>query len=128
MQIINGFDPNKFLEFANHLINDGDYERDCRARTSIGRIYYAVFLLMLQKFRDKGVSIREKDKIHQWVIETCNDKGLYTISNGLDQLREQRVDADYHMMKNITLDKCRKQAQFAEYIISLIEQIEQIKK
>ena len=122
-----GFDPNKFLEFANHLIGDGTYERDCRARTAIGRIYYATFLLMLQKFREKGVSINA-GKIHQKVIETCHEKGLYTIGDGLDQLREKRVDADYRMMTNITLDNCRKQARFAEYIIGLIGQIEQIKK
>ena len=63
----NGFDPNKFLEFANHLINDGDYERDCRARTAIGRIYYAPFLLMLQKFSEKGVSIKEREKSISWL-------------------------------------------------------------
>jgi uncharacterized protein (UPF0332 family) len=124
----NGFDPNKFLEFANHLINDGDYERDCRARTAIGRIYYAPFLLMLQKFSEKGVSIKEREKIHQLVIETCIENGLSTIGNGLDQLREKRVDADYNMMANITLDNCKKQAQLAEYIIGLIGQIKQIRK
>jgi hypothetical protein len=123
-----GFDPNKFLEIANQLIGDGNYERGCRARTAMGRIYYATFLLMLQKFREKGVPINEKDKIHQKVIETCLERGLSIIGDGLDQLREKRVDADYHMMKNITLDSCRKQAQFAEYIIGLIGQIEQIKK
>lgn len=123
-----GFDPNKFLEFANRLIGDGTYERDCRARTAIGRIYYATFLLMLEKFREKGVSMNERDKIHQRVIETCHEKGLYAIGDGLDQLREKRVDADYRMMKNITLDNCRKQAHFAEYIIGLIGQIEKIKK
>jgi len=123
-----GFDPNKFLEFANHLINDGHYERDCRARTAIGRIYYAPFLLMLQKFREEGISIKEKDKIHQRVIETCIKKGLSPIGNGLDQLRDKRVDADYNMMANITLDNCKKQARFAEYIIGLIGQIKQIRK
>lgn len=122
-----GFDPRRFLVLANDLIKDGDYERNCRARTAMGRIYYAPFLLALYKLEEKGIRIPDRDRIHQSVIETYMEKNLSTIGDGLDQLRERRVDADYHMMASITLDKCRKFARLAEYIIQLIEQVKEIK-
>jgi len=121
------FDPRKFLELANKLILDGEYERNSRARTAMGRIYYATFLLALQKLQEKGISVKDDTKIHEVVIQTYNDKGLSLIGNGLDQLREKRVDADYHMTVNITLDDCKKHARFSEYIIGLIDQIAQIR-
>lgn len=117
------FDPRKFLELANQLIWDVDYERHPRARTAMGRIYYAVFLLALRKLQEKGFRIQDQERIHQFVIETYNKEHLYPIADGLDQLREKRVDADYHMMTGITLDSCKKCVQFSEYIIRLIEQI-----
>lgn len=122
-----GFDPRGFLSLANTLIRDGKYKRESRARTAMGRIYYTVFLLALQKLQEKGVRIQDQERIHQSVIETYNAKGLSAIGNGLDQLREERVDADYHMMARITLGSCKKCAQFSEYVINLIERVEEIR-
>ena len=121
------FDPRKFLELANQLIWDVDYERDPRARTAMGRIYYTVFLLALEKLHEKGLGAKDQEKIHKFVIETYNKKGLSTIGNGLDQLREKRVDADYRLMVNVTLDSCKKYARLSEHLISLIEQVKEIK-
>ena len=126
--MVRRFDPRKFLDLANVLIGDGRYEKDCRARTAMGRIYYSPFLLTLQKLREKGIPIKDSDRIHKMVIETCMGKrSLSTIGNGLNQLREKRVDADYHMKANITLDNCKKQARLAEYLIELIEQVKEIR-
>jgi len=122
-----GFNPRKFLELANQLIRDGAYERHPRARTAMGRIYYTVFLLALRKLQGEGFRIRDQERIHQFVIETYNTKGLSSIGNGLHQLRERRVDADYHMMVNVSLESCMKCAQLSEYVIQLIEQVKEIK-
>jgi uncharacterized protein (UPF0332 family) len=91
------------------------------------RIYYAAFLVALQKLQEKGIPIQDDDKIHQAVIETYKEKKLSNISDGLDQLREKRVDADYHMMVDVTPNLCDKYAKFSEYIIQLIEQVQEIR-
>jgi hypothetical protein len=125
--MLQGFDPRKFLELAKDLTIDGDYEKDARARTAMGRLYYSVFLLAWQKLQEKGVPIKNDDKIHQSVIETYNDNRLSTIGNGLHQLREKRRVADYHMMDSVTLGDCRKCIELSEYIIGLIDQVREIK-
>jgi len=121
------YDPIKFLELANNLLLDGKYERDSRARTAVGRSYYATFLLASQKLQEKGISVPEGTEIHKVVIDTYMDRNLSSIGNRLDQLRHHRVDADYHMRTNVTLDLGKKCAKLAEYTIDLIKQIKEIK-
>lgn len=121
-----GFDPRKFLELATRLANDHEYEKDSRARTAMCRIYYAAFLVALQKLQEKGIQVQDDDKIHQAVIETYKEKRLSNISNGLDQLREKRVDADYHMMVGISPSLCKKYAEYSEYVIQLVDQIKEL--
>jgi uncharacterized protein (UPF0332 family) len=122
-----GFDPRKFLDLAKDLTIDGDYERDARARTAMGRLYYSVFLLAWQKLREKGIPIENDDKIHQSVIETYNDNRLSNIGNGLHQLRDKRRDADYYMMTSVTLADCKKCIELSDYIIDLIDQVREIR-
>jgi len=121
------YDPTKFLELANSLLLDGDYERDSRARTAIGRLYYAAFLLGWQKLSEKGISIPESSEIHKLVITMYNDKGLSSIGNRLDQLRESRVDADYHMRTNVTIELGKKCSKLAQYTIDLLNQVKEIR-
>jgi len=121
------YDPRRFLDLANDLLNDGDYERESRARTAIGRAYYAAFLIARQKLREKGVRIPESSEIHRIVIQTFMEKGLSMIGNPLDQLREKRVDADYHMESNITVSLGQKCAKLSEYVIQLIEGIKDLR-
>jgi uncharacterized protein (UPF0332 family) len=121
-----GFDPRRFLDLANRLMIDHSYEREPRARTAMCRIYYSAFLVAFQKLQEKGIPIQDDEQIHKAVIETYMEKGLYTIGNSLDQLREKRVDADYHMMASITPDMCKKYATLSERVIQLVEQVKEI--
>jgi uncharacterized protein (UPF0332 family) len=121
------FDPVKFLELARDLAIDGKYERECRSRTAMGRIYYAAFLVALQKLREKGIVIQDDEKIHRAVIQTYIDKGLSNIGDILDKLREKRVDADYRMLANVPVDQCSKYAELSEYVIELVEQLQEIR-
>jgi len=127
MKTHTGFDPRRFLVLANKLIADGTYERAGRARTAMGRIYYAPFLLAFEKLQQQGIRIPNLNKIHESVIATYMDKGLFSIGDGLNQLRESRVDADYKMMANITLSKCKKLAKLSEYVIQLIDQVKEVR-
>lgn len=116
------YDPRGFFTLANILLTDGDYPRESRIRTAIGRFYYAAFLLALRKLRQKGFQVSDDAKIHKAVIEKYMEMGLSSIGNRLDQLRERRVDVDYHMESRITVSKGKNCAKLAEYIINLIEQ------
>ena len=116
-----GFNPRKFLELGQNLLNDRDYEPDCRSRTAIGRFYYAAFLVALKKLQDCGIRIEDNSKIHQEVIGLYMDKGLSNIGDLLDQLREKRVDADYHMDIEIKMSSCNRYAALSERVIQFIE-------
>lgn len=122
------FNPRKFLELGRTLLEDRRYESDSRARTAIGRLYYAAFLVALQKLQQLGIAIQDNNKIHQEVIDTYMERGLSSIGNILDQLREKRVDADYHMMsEEVPLGKCRGYALLSEQAITLVEQVKKIR-
>jgi len=55
------------------------------------------------------------------------EKGLSMIGNPLNQLREKRVDADYHMESNITVSLGQKCAKLSEYVIQLIEGLKDLR-
>jgi len=126
--MIRVYDPRRFLDLANRILIDGDYERESRARTAISRAYYAAFLTAYQKLREKGVRIPESSEIHRVVIQTFMEKGLSVIGNPLDQLREKRVDADYHMDSNITVSLGQNCARLSEYVIGLIDGITNLRR
>ena len=116
-----GFNPRRFLELGKRLLVDGRYEEDSRARTALGRFYYAAFLVALQKLQSEGIPIQDNSKIHKEVIDTYMDKGLSPIGDLLDQLRDMRVDADYHMMAEMKLSTCKRYASMSERAIELID-------
>ena len=117
------FNPKKFLDLGKDLLADRDYDEDCRVRTAMGRIYYAAFLMALKRLQREGIEIRDKTKIHQEVIDAYMDSGFTNIGDKLDQLRERRVDADYHMMAELVLNECRGYSEMSQLTIELIEQI-----
>jgi uncharacterized protein (UPF0332 family) len=121
-----GFNPRKFLELGQNLLNDKAYETDCKCRTAIGRFYYAAFLVALEKLQDEGISIQDTSTIHQEVIGNYMDRGLSHIGDLLDQLREKRVDADYHMNSEIKMSACHKYAALSERAIQFIEQAKKL--
>lgn len=117
-----GFNPRKFLDLGKRLLVDHGYgEEESRARTAVGRFYYAAFLVALQKLQSEGIPIQDESKIHKEVIDTYMDKGLSSIGDLLDQLREMRVDADYHMMPEIKVGACRRYSSLSERAIELID-------
>jgi len=117
------FNPRKFLDIGKGLLEDRGYDEDSRVRTAIGRFYYAAFLVAFQKLRSQGIPIQDDSKIHKEVIDAYMDRGLSSIGDLLDQLREMRVDADYHMMGEMRLSTCRRYALLSERAIGLIDGI-----
>ena len=119
-------DPKNFLRIAKGLI-DRRYQTiaglQTRIRTSIGRAYYAAFLLSKMKQEARGHSFRDPKKVHQLVINSFKDDHLSNIASKLDRLRDFRRDADYHMrftFSNVDGNKC---VRLAENILTLLEGI-----
>jgi uncharacterized protein (UPF0332 family) len=118
------FNPKRFLVLAKKILLDNQYDEDCRIRTAMGRIYYATFLVALRRLEREGIKITNIDTVHKGVIQAYMEYGFTDIGGKLDQLRERRVDADYHMLAEIALNECKGYAQLSERTIDLIEQIQ----
>lgn len=104
-------------------MDDQRYHFQTRMRTSIGRAYYAAFLLSKIKQQTRGHSFSDPSRIHQLVINSLQDDHLSNIASKLNELRDFRRDADYNMnvtFSNVDGNKCVK---LATNIIRLLEQI-----
>lgn len=117
------FNPKKFLDLGKVLMNDPDYDEDSKIRTAFGRFYYAAFLTALRRIVREGISVQDKNRIHQEVINAYMDNGFTSIGDMLDQLREMRVKADYEMETDLALSECRQYAALSDRTIQLIVQI-----
>lgn len=120
------FNPRKFLILGKDLLSDPRYDEETRIRTSIGRCYYATFLIAWRKMIRSGVRFIDNTRIHQEVKDAYMDKGFTDIGNKLDQLREFRRRADYEIESEIVMNECRQCAQLSEYTIQLITEISSI--
>lgn len=114
------FNPRRFLSLGIKLSRDKKYDEDCRARTAISRIYYAAFLVALNKMIKAGIKIRDNSKIHREVINTYMENGYTDIGDKLDQMRERRVDADYNMLSDISVAECQYYSRISQRTITLI--------
>lgn len=115
------FKPRKFLKLAEDLIKDDDYEEPARARTAIGRAYYASHLFVRQKMQQAGWSIPDDHTVHDFVIDQLLDSEISHIGSMLDQLREQRRNADYYMDVQLNVSQGKYYVQVSKEIITFIE-------
>ena len=115
------FNPLIFLEIAKRLMNDKNYNDVGRWRTSIGRAYYAAFLITFEKLKDAGFRIKDTNRMHQEVIEKISDEGFTRTSNKLEKLRKFRVQADYYLIEPIRMHQCRSSINLSEIIIKELE-------
>lgn len=117
------YDPRQFLEIANRLLIDSDYERQGRIRTAIGRAYYAAFLISMKKLQELGYSFRRIHRLHKDVIDKLMRSRYYSIGSKLNTLFEYRVDADYKMESRITPELGKSCTRLSELIIRSVEQL-----
>jgi len=111
------FNPSNFLDFAEQILNDRDYDERSKIRTAIGRAYYASFLMVKKKLEETGRSFLDVDRIHRQVIEEAVNWNSQ-IANKLETLRSHRVDADYEMNANIAIDIARKCTRISRSILN----------
>jgi uncharacterized protein (UPF0332 family) len=116
--------PRNFLLLATRLLKDASYSPlETRVRTSIGRAYYAAFLLSKAKQETRGHSFPDDHTVHNCVIDSLQDDRLSNIASKLDELKDFRSDADYHMnvsLSNIDGDKCLR---LAKDILTLLDSV-----
>jgi uncharacterized protein (UPF0332 family) len=116
------YDPAEFLELAEKLVGDADYEEMGRSRTATGRAYYAAFLMVKKKLEELGCSFREVHKLHQDVIERLREKNSAT-ANKLYTLRERRVDADYKMNAEMNVITARNCVRLSRIILNSLSEL-----
>lgn len=88
-------------------------------RTAIGRAYYAAFLFTREKLKGLGIQIRQEEKIHQEVIEKLKKKDTFS-GDLLDDLREERIKADYYLNEHVKYHNGTKSARLSELIINKV--------
>jgi uncharacterized protein (UPF0332 family) len=114
----NRFDPTIFLEIAKVLCNDRQYDDAGRWRTSIGRAYYAAFLIAYSYLKNQGIRIENISEIHKEVIEKIGEEGFTKIKNKLEKLRTFRIDADYNLEESVGESQCNTSISLSEIIIN----------
>lgn len=114
------FDPTKFLEIAKKLVDDPNYKDECGYRTSIGRSYYAAFLVVKKKLEERDVSFKDVDRLHKDVIDEVMYRRNKFLGSQLETLREERVCADYYVREIITETKARNCTKLSEIIVNSV--------
>jgi len=115
-------EPPQFLEVANRLLNDSNYEKEPRWRTAISRAYYAAFLTAKKRLEEWGCSFAEVHRLHRDVIDGIMKRDS-TVGNKLGTLFDYRVDADYKPQALILPDLGKNCAKLSELIIKKIEEM-----
>lgn len=97
---MSAFDPTEFLDVARALAEPAEgWPSEARARSSVGRAYYAAHLLAVEALRRKrpGWSPTGKGDDHGRVIRELAHGKTRRIADRLAELRARREHADYHV-------------------------------
>jgi len=91
-------EPGAFLDLANTL--SGQAESEAALRTSVSRSYYSLHNLLSEFITNYAFPVPKTAKSHKLVyrcIHNCGIHRIVLIGKHLDELREDRNDADYDM-------------------------------
>ncbi len=117
------FDPAIFLDIAKKIKEKSDLDEQGKARTIIGRAYYAAFLTIREYLKIHKAKRFSKEHQHQDVLDTLDDLDQQHLRNMLETLRDNRIDADYFLNKTIDINICKKSIILSEQIITSVEGI-----
>ncbi|MBU4501675.1 MAG: HEPN domain-containing protein [Nanoarchaeota archaeon] len=111
------FEPENFLETARQILEDTNYRDESGLRTSMGRAYYAAFHIIKMKLEQHGGhKFKDVHKLHQAVItETVSINSK--LGNKINDLFDERVEADYILNANITPGRAQSCIKLAQIII-----------
>ena len=93
-------DPRAFLALAKRL-QDAEKNPEGR-RSTISRAYYAAFIVTSDFFKAIGCKVPEGPQSHELVynfLNNCGDAVLVKAGSKLNDLRGERINADYKLHK-----------------------------
>ena len=116
------YDPRGLYRLAEEIKDDERYEKESRYRTAINRLYYSLFLMVLQMYLNEGNSVKDPNRIHKEVREWF--QGEYSrAGNKLEMLhKEFRVLADYYLDERVDEKMTNDAFRLAEYIYKFLEE------
>lgn len=91
-------EPKAFLDLAHNL--SGQSEDEAALRTSVSRSYYALLNYISLFISNEGFFLPKDADKHKWIFQdlhNCNVQDIITIASALNDLREERNDADYEL-------------------------------
>ncbi len=116
------FNPQIYLEIAKYLKDNNDLNLEGRIRCAVGRAYYAAFLLIRNKLKQKG-RFFDKNRQHKEVREYLKILNQNFLANQLETLFNYRVSADYKLRAEFNDATCDKCLIISEEIINSIESL-----
>lgn len=117
------FNPEFFLDIAKMIKENNSLNEQGKIRTIIGRAYYAAFLCAREHLKIHKARAFDKEHQHQDVLNALDDFEANDLKQWLDQLRDKRVNADYHLNSSLDMNLCEKCLRLSEEIINGIEDI-----
>ncbi len=111
------FDPVEFLDMAEELIED---RGEARARTSVGRAYYASFLCARGT---AGLTGLKTPDVHRKVVRFLYAREPLA-ANLLHLLRRQRNHSDYDLQLAIGSSEAKESIKISKRIINSLKGIE----
>ncbi len=94
-------DPLAFLDVAALLTGQqANPSEEARSRSAIGRAYYALYNVVIYEFFKLGINLRRDPQAHTRAYRYLLNSGIPEAKGAgkvLDDLREDRNDADYEM-------------------------------
>ena len=117
------FNPEIFLNIAKKIKEDKTLNEQGKIRTIIGRAYYAAFLSAREYFRLYKAKSFDKEHQHQDVIDALDEFDAYNLKYWLEQLRDNRVKADYYLNNFLDMNLCENSLLLSKEIIDGIEGI-----
>ncbi len=96
-----------FIELANTIRQDESLDYETRYRAAIGRLYYGVFNILLDRFlncgktREYSDDLRNPEQVHS-SVKKCVGKIDPTLRGHIDTLRALRNFCDYQLDKDIS--------------------------
>lgn len=112
--------PEEFINLGNALIEDENYIAEVRYRTAIGRIYYGI----LHHIRIiKKLFHIDTNKLHSDLIDKINDLDS-TLGNFLENMKEYRTIADYHLDREINYRSVEDFLKFFHRVLKRLEKEE----
>lgn len=115
------FKPELFGKLASQLLNDDHYEESSRIRTSVGRAYYATFLVARSRLEALGIQF-QRESVHREVHNQVKRRDR-KLAQKLSTLRQARNDADYELFADFTIHAARSYTELCRILIDSLSKL-----